>query len=145
MTRKCTTIILISVGAVVLIYAMIPWNADGRFERRWESIQVGMTSAEVRKLLGSPDEIYPSGQVQSNSLLGNLLATWLFDSYLERWAYGSRSLADRFPILSDTGFWDSEDGIESWFAPKDEDYVIYFLANGKVFRKNHPYKKRLSP
>jgi hypothetical protein len=142
MTRRIT-IIVVLVLVLALILAVIRWHSEGRIERRWARVQVGMSADEVRNLLGSPDDVYLAAQGQSGSIVGDLLGMWLFDSYLEKWAYGRRTLADRAPILSEIDFFRSEVDTGSMLAPKDNDYVIYFSADGKVVRKVHPYKQRL--
>lgn len=143
MTRKRAILSLMFAGALVLAYAVFDWSTQRRFEERWDAVRVGISKAEVKRLLGGPDDVYLPDQPQSNSLVGNLFALWLFDSYRERWAYGQRSLADRAPILSVFGFGDDGEGLGGWFAPKDDDYVLYFSAEEKVARKVHPYRSPL--
>jgi hypothetical protein len=62
--------------------------ARHRIQTRWAPVQVGMSEHEVRLLCGAPATDYPAQMAQSDSLVGSLIGTYMFDSFQEKWAYG---------------------------------------------------------
>ena len=125
--------VLAVLGVAWLIGAIAHW----RFERHWAQVKPGMSKAEVQALLGTPADDYPAGAPQSGSILGNILGDMILDSFSEKWAYGRRRLIAFQPQFPFVGL--AFDGL---LMPEDEDYVVYFSAQGKVLKKAHPYHVR---
>lgn len=129
-----------SLIVTVLAFQWIVRQHEGvSLKDRWANIHVGMSKEEVRCVLGSPDNIYPVGSVQSNSLVGTVFLNFMFDRFLEKWAYGNRSMIDfqyQFPYLCPA--WDG------FMEPEANDYVIYFSNDGKVVKKKYPYRAKES-
>jgi hypothetical protein len=96
-----------------------------------------MSKAEVEALLGTPASVYPAQTIQSDSILGGLVGNLIFDSYLERWAYGRRR-----GLTFERGFPFVRLALDGFLVPEDEDYVLYFSPIGKVVKNVHPYRNR---
>ena len=126
----------------LILAVLVVWRVRERQEAmllkdRWANVHVGMSKGEVKSLLGEPDDIYSAGSGQSNSLFGTMFDNWLFDSFLEKWAYGNRRTFDfqrQFPYIVF-----AMDGL---MTPEANDYVIYFSKDGKVVKKKYPYKAK---
>jgi len=135
--RRLLTIALLLLATVVGGTYCIREIWWAQFQENWEKVKEGMSKTQVQDLLGSPEEIYSSGAVQSNSLLDGLLVNSLLDSILERWAYGQRRL-----VTTSSAFPYVELVFDGVWGPEDDDYVIYFSPAGKVVRKVYPYRSR---
>jgi len=130
--------------AAVLVVVATSWLVGSRrsvaeFEARWESVKIGMSKADVEALLGTPQNVYPVQAVQSDSDLGTVVMGIIFESYVERWAYGRRrslTLLREFPFVCPA--------LDGFMMPEDEDYVLYFSPTGEVIKKVHPYHSKKS-
>ena len=139
-TRARRKVIVLLSGAVVLLagvwFGLSCLSAVG-FENRWTAVQVGMSKAEVEEILGSPVNVYPAQMIQSNSIIERLVGNVVFDSYLEKWAYGRRRslrFEAEFPYVGIA--------LDGFLAPEPEDYVLYFSSRAEVAKKVHPYRNR---
>ncbi len=125
-------IVLYVASAVALLtvgYYGLSRYLEARFEKRWQSVQVGMSKEEVRAILGGPQNSYGPGQ-------GGFIANLLFDTRLEKWAYGHRrefTFQKEFPFVTLA--------LEALLFPKPDDHVLYFSRDAKVVKKVYPYRR----
>ena len=143
MKRPHRRLLVAGIGAVLALLALglvlrrIPAH---RLEKNWLLVKPGMSKAEVELLLGTPACIYSAGHVESDSFLGSLALTFVFDTFQEKWAYGDRpflSATSEFPYVGPSG--------RGWLAPDEDDHVVYFTAEGVVTKKAYPYRTADAP
>jgi hypothetical protein len=133
-------LLLAATGAVLVLLALsvgLPALCRHCLEREWAQVRLGMSKSEVESVLGTPANVYCAASLQTGSFVESLVTGWLFDSFLEKWAYGRRGLFEiqrAFPFISPA--------FDGFLAPEDDDYVLYFSAEGRVVKKVHPYRAR---
>jgi|GEM_PF-4212927 len=125
-------------AAVIVGVALTAWQVfQPSFDDRWENVPTGMSKDQVEDILGNPNQIYPAGGVQSDSLVGTIVATWLLDSFHERWAYGHRRHLESSPTFPYVAV-----AMDGFMIPEDDDYVVYFSIDGKVIKKSRPSRSK---
>ncbi len=110
----------------ILIVALLAFTgcATPRYVTNWQEVKVGMSTLEVKDLLGTPTFQSVVSQEVAKSPFGSRI----FGPYHKRWDYWKRGWS-----------WLDLDGM---FGPRADAFVVYFDSEGEVVRLRLPIENR---